>query len=48
MKLNYEDITTIKDIPPVTDKNSYVVLDVELFGANNYTAVSGDLLISAV
>ena len=33
MKLNYENVDVIKDIPPVQPKNSYVVLDVELFGA---------------
>ena len=32
MKLNYEDIDVRKEIPPVQPKNSYVVLDVELFG----------------
>ena len=33
MKLKYEDVNVIKDVPPVTSKNDYVVIDVELFGA---------------
>lgn len=36
MKINYDKIKVIHDIPPVQPKNHYVVFDVELFGAEKH------------